>query len=149
MDTRNFKNLYIFKKKILSFIKPRADSIFGVHNPLGIKLLCRLRIGLSHLREHKFKHGFLDSLNPICACGQGIETTAHYFLHCGLFNFTRTTLFNSIRGINPDILNRTDIAITKLLLYGDPNFSMNTNKIILKSSIEFLINTNCFDCCLF
>ena len=39
---------------------------FRCHNPKGIKLLTRLRLGISDLREHKFKHGFLDSLNPIC-----------------------------------------------------------------------------------
>ena len=39
---------------------------FQFHNPKGVKLLTTLRLGLSHLREHKVKHGFLDSLNPTC-----------------------------------------------------------------------------------
>ena len=30
---------------------------------------------LSHLRDQKFKHGFNDSLNPICSCALDIETT--------------------------------------------------------------------------
>ena len=30
-----------------------------------LQLLTRLRLGLSHLREHKFKHNFQDTLNPI------------------------------------------------------------------------------------
>ena len=45
------------------------SSAFRCHNPKGVKLLTRLRLVLSHLWEHKFKHGFLDSLNPICSYG--------------------------------------------------------------------------------
>ena len=30
-------------------------SILNIHNHLGIKLLTRLRPGLSHLREHNFR----------------------------------------------------------------------------------------------
>ena len=45
-------------KKILSFIRRSVNSTFNCHNPRGIKLLSQLRLGLSHLREHKFKHSF-------------------------------------------------------------------------------------------
>ena len=38
-----------FKKKLLNFIRPCANNIFDIHNPLGIKPLTRLRLGLSHL----------------------------------------------------------------------------------------------------
>ena len=31
---------------------------------LGVKLLTRLRFEFSHLNEHKFRHGFKDTLNP-------------------------------------------------------------------------------------
>ena len=36
------------KKHTLNFIRPRQNSVFKLHNPLGIK---RLRVGLSHLRR--------------------------------------------------------------------------------------------------
>ena len=75
LNIRNSENLFIFKKKLLKFIRPSRNSVFKCHNPKGIKLITRLRLGLSHLREHKFKLGFLDSLNPICSCGQNIETS--------------------------------------------------------------------------
>ena len=43
-----------------------TKQIFFLNSkPGGVKLLPRLRPGLSHLCEHKFKHGFQDSLNPI------------------------------------------------------------------------------------
>ena len=58
-EIKNSKSIETFKKRILSFIRPSPTN-----NPRGIKLLSRPRLGLSHLREHKFKHGFQDSLKP-------------------------------------------------------------------------------------
>ena len=81
----NSESVSAFKKQILKFIRPSPNSTFNVHNPHGIKLLTRLRVGLSHLREHKFRHNFQDSLHPFCNCGRHIETTIHFFLHCSLF----------------------------------------------------------------
>ena len=144
LEIRTSVNVASFRKKILKFIKPSANSIFGIHNPMGIKLMCRLRLGLSHLREHKFKHGFLDTIDPMCSCGRGIENTAHFFLHCSLFDTKRTTLLNGITNINSDILNRIDSEIVQLLLYGDPNFSIPINKSILQLSIEFILNSERF-----
>ena len=66
LDIRNSASLNTFKKKLLNFIRPSANSIFDIHNPLGIKLLTRLRLGLSHLHEHKFRHCIQDTLNPSC-----------------------------------------------------------------------------------
>ena len=45
-------------------------------------MITRLRVGLSHLRDYKFKHSFQDCLNPTCSRGTELETTAHYLLDC-------------------------------------------------------------------
>ena len=63
---QNSESVSAFKKQILKFIRPSPNSTFNVHNPHGIKLLIRLRVGLSHLREHKFRRNFQDSLDPFC-----------------------------------------------------------------------------------
>ena len=60
---------------MLKFIRPTANSIFGCHNPIGVKLLTRIRLGLSQLREHKFKRSFHDTFNPLCSCGKEVKTT--------------------------------------------------------------------------
>ena len=78
-NIRNSESLAIFKKHILAFIRPAANSTFHCHSPDGLKLITRLRLGLSHLRFHKFKHNFQDFLNPICSCGT-FETTIYYLL---------------------------------------------------------------------
>ena len=92
----NSESLNIFKKTLLNFIHPSGSTVFNCHNPKGVKLLTRSRLGLSHLREHKFKHSFQDSLNPICSCGNDTETSAHLLLHCPNFSNERSTLLNII-----------------------------------------------------
>ena len=54
-NIRNSESVSAFKKQILKFIRPSLNSTFIEHNPHEIKLLTRLRVGLSHLREHKFR----------------------------------------------------------------------------------------------
>ena len=80
-DIRNLESVIAFEKQIFKFARPSSDSTFNVHNPHGIKLLTRLQVVLSHLREHKFRHNFQDFLDKFCNCGRHIETTIHEFLH--------------------------------------------------------------------
>ena len=79
---RNSEVSQFLKKNLLNLIRPCANSIFNIHNPYRIKLLTRLWFGLSHLRDHKFRHCFQDTLNPLCDCGNDTERTTHFFLHC-------------------------------------------------------------------
>ena len=48
---------------LLVFIafKPTCSSQFFIHHHVGVRLLVRLRLGFSHLREHKFRHNFHDA----------------------------------------------------------------------------------------
>ena len=78
IDIRKSDNISIPKKRILSFIRPQPNKVSKSHNPQVLKLLTRLRLGLSHLRCHKFKHNFLDTINPLCSCGSDIETTSFF-----------------------------------------------------------------------
>ena len=81
LSIRNSVSLNTFKKKLQNFIQPSANSIFNIHNPLGIKLLTSLRLRLSQFHEHKFWHCFQDILNPLCEYTKDIESTTHLFLH--------------------------------------------------------------------
>ena len=49
LNIRDSENLFIFKKKLLKFIRPSGNSVFKCHNPKRIKLLTRLKLGISHL----------------------------------------------------------------------------------------------------
>ena len=100
-------------------MRPKPNSVYYCHNPKGIRLLTRLRLGLSHFRKHKFKHSFQDCLNPLCFCGNDIETSTHYLLHCPTYTKERMTLLNKIKSINCGILEFSDAVVTKILLLGD------------------------------
>ena len=70
---RNAESFDIFKSNILKFIRHAPRSFFNCYNHKGIRPMTRLRLGLSHLREHKFNHNFQNCINPICSCGMDIE----------------------------------------------------------------------------
>ena len=50
---QNSSSLEIFKRALLKFIRPKA-AVYKIYHPRGLNLLTHLRLGLSHLREHKF-----------------------------------------------------------------------------------------------
>ena len=79
---RKVKSITDFKKNILGFIRPKANSVFNSNSSKGLKFVTRLRLVLSHLREHRSKHSFQDSINPLCSCSLDVESTVHCFLHC-------------------------------------------------------------------
>ena len=125
----------------MEFIRPSPNSIFDIYNPYVIKLLTSLRLGLSHLNEHNFKHVFSDTINPICICGGDIESTNHFFLHWPEYCEARQTLSNNIQSIDKMLLSPNESSLTHLILYGDPKRNSNVNAFILNSAIEFIISS--------
>ena len=144
-DIRKSDSISIFKKRILSFIRPLPNKVSNSHNPQGLKLLTRLRLGLSHLRYHKFKHNFLDTINPLCSCGSDIETALHFLLYCPNFMQCRNTLLSEISEINSELITRNDLALTETLLFGDNSFSQYDNSRILDATIAFIVTSKRFD----
>ena len=49
--------------------------MYGIYDPSEVKLINKLRLGFTHLREHKFRHNFADAVNPLCACFLETENT--------------------------------------------------------------------------
>ena len=47
---------------------PHANSTFKVHKLVEIKLLTRLRLGLSHLIERKYRPNFAYCMSPLRSC---------------------------------------------------------------------------------
>ena len=130
----------LFRKRILEFITRQPNSIFNVPNSLGLTYFTRLCVGLSHLREHKFRHNFRNSLNPICSCGNAIESTKHYILHCSNFKNERKTVLQNVRIVNPNLLSMNKDAI-----YRDNTLTHNTNTFLLNSLIEYITSTKRFN----
>ena len=145
LNIRNSESVNIFKKTLLNFIRPSRNTVFNYHNPKGVKLLTRLRLDLSHLRERKFKYSFQGSINPTCSCDNNIETSAYFLLHCPNFSNERSTFLNIIESIDRDILTRSDSQVTETLPDGGSNFNNITNALILNATIDLLMATKRFD----
>ena len=72
-------------KSMLNFFSLNQRSLFSIHDPVGVKLLTRLRLQFSHLNEPKLRHNFKECVSPMCDCGAETETIGHFFLHCQFF----------------------------------------------------------------
>ena len=119
INLRNTKSFLIFRISLLKVGKPMQNPIYDMHDPVGIKFLTRLRLGLSHLNEHKFKHNFHDCLNPLCSCSLEVESTTHFFLHCKYYNDIRKTFLDTVKEIvNKDLTNYSDEYLVNLFLFG-------------------------------
>ena len=145
LNIRNSKTFLAFKKSILKFIRPSSNYISNYHSPKGIKLITRLRLGLSHLCEHKFWHNFHDALNPICSCGDDIEITIHYLLHSLIYLDERRTLLDNLQSIGENIHNENDSQISELRLFGVSSDNDASNTCILNATIHYILANNKFD----
>ena len=65
--------------------------------------MTRLRLGLSHLNEHKFRHNFRDTVNPLRSCSLEHENLINFLLHCPYHNVQRKTLSDSVNIVDESI----------------------------------------------
>ena len=116
---------------------------------MGLKLLTRLRTGFSHLKEQKCTDNFQDSVDHLCSCGNDIESTVRFFLHCPNFTTQRQTLLNKLKSINASIMAENENSVVRMLFFGRPDFHFSTNKEIINATISFFLTAEPFDCPLF
>ena len=57
-DIRSSASYNLFRNTLLKFIRSAQRKTHHINDSVGVKLLTRLRLGFSHLRGHKFRHGF-------------------------------------------------------------------------------------------
>ena len=147
---KNSESIETFKKRILPFIWPSPNRTFNCNNHRGIKLLSRLRLGLSHLRKHKLKYSFQDSFNPFCIHRKGeVESSSYYLLHCSNYSEERLALLNTTKNIDISILQQSDSKFAGVFLFGDTSFDNNKKTFILHTTIDYIISTGRFDEALF
>ena len=143
-NIRNSESISVFKKRLLAFIRPVENSVFNIYESNGLKLLTRLRLGLSHLNEHRFRHNFENCVNPLCSCSLETEDTLHYLLHCHHFSQHRLVLMNSVISVRNNFESLSDNNKKEILLYGDSRLDNNNNKFILEATINYIKNSERF-----
>ena len=117
-----------------------------IHHPRGLKLLTRLRLGLSHLLEHKFRHNVNDTIDSFCLCSTNcLETTEHFLLHCPIYASFCLDLFANLRNNNILLLPLNKTSIVQFFLYGSENYDHTDNNFIISCTIDFTIQSRRFD----
>ena len=94
-ELRNSHKFKSFKTNILALV-----SIFGIHDPRGIKWLIKLQVGLSPLYDHKLKHNFSDTPSDKCDVCKRSEYIEHFFLYCTRYIEARHTLLYFVQTLN-------------------------------------------------
>ena len=141
---RNGKQIGVFKKMIIT--EKRENSLFSIHNPVGVKLLTRLRLQLSHLTEHTFRHDFEDTISHMCSCNARIESNEHFLLRCHFYSSQRLELFDKLNKINSSFFKLSAKDQVNILLYGySSEKPISLSGDIIKLVINFLIESGRFD----
>ena len=95
------------------------------------KLLTKLRLEFSELREHKFRHNF-NCIDPMCLCGHGVEDNEHFLLHCQRFSIHRTSYLDNVSHlIKRSTATLSDSSLCNILLFSGNQLNDITNKLIL------------------
>ena len=148
-DIENIDIYAMFRKKLLTFIRPLENDTYGIYDPLDVRLLDRLRLGFSQLRKRKVRHNFADTLNPLCSCSLETEDAEHYFLRSQNILSFYTTLMNDLSNINTAVASLNSNDLLRVILYGDEGFNKETNCKILTASNKFIKDTQRFEKSLF
>ena len=95
------KSIHIFKKRNVTEKKEK----FPVYDPPDVKFLTRLRLQFS-LRNEQFRHGFGDTVIPMCGYNTETENTEYFLLRFHFYSTQRFEFFNDI--------NKVDLLFTQL-----------------------------------
>ena len=98
--------------------------------------MIRLRVGFSHLKEHKFKHNSQDTLRPLQPCSIEAGDTYKICMRCQNFSDQRNVLFNNLNAVNSEIIKMNESDIVPV--FGNKGFTKDMNCRIIASSIRFI-----------
>ena len=124
---RNSESIAIFKNRLLLFIRPVPSNVCNIFDPVGLKFLTRLRLNVSRLNEHRFRHNFQNCIKPLCTCSLEIEDTSNYLLHSEHFCQLRNDFMNSLNKVFENFHSLSDNFIREILSYRDAQLDAKTN----------------------
>ena len=112
--TKNVINITQFKRLTLTKID-RPPIFYTKCTGKEGRWLCRLRLGLSALKGHRFKYNLIT--DPYCEhCINKPETTEHYLIECPSYQLARTQLLNQLSDMGIDINDNE--YIIQVVLHG-------------------------------
>ena len=112
------------------------NSTYKIHNSVGIRLLTCLRLGLSQLNEHKFRHKFADLVSRLCSFSIKFETALQFFLHCHNFLNIRRKLSDKIKVLDENLLQLNGKPLLRVLLFGRNIYNEQVNVQVPNASVD-------------
>ena len=106
-------------------MRPCSNDVLNVSHPRGLIFLTCLRVGLSHLTEHKFKHSILDTFNYIFNCGFDIKTLNPFFIHCPRFTNKDKTFCLRLKGSSPTFREKPTLVLHQYFVMAIRDFQLN------------------------
>ena len=94
----------------------------------------------------KFEHGFQDTLNPLCSCGNDVESTEYFLLHWPQFVNERRFLLSTLDNFNGSLVENTNNVLIQTFVFGNCHLvQVITQKFlvlqfILSYQLEYLMN---------
>ena len=130
-----------FWKILLNFIRLTGKSTYKINYHLGIiLLLTRLRLGFSHLLEHKFTRNFADSLDPL------YYASSSSMLPNLFATISRRALLTELKKIiNASIMALTGNDLLHVFMYWKKKFNRKINISIITATIKFVKDSERFD----
>ena len=140
------KNVQDFKLHIKESKKPPRYKFYSKGNKLSNTLLTRIRVGRSHLNQHQYIIGQVDSPECLCHCKE--ESPQHFFLECFLYSRERQFLLDLIEHYIPNFSklkknHRLDIILNGLERNNPEYIHLNTTLTFAVQ--KFILKTKRFD----
>ena len=153
LETKESESLHIFKEKLKRLYGHNISKKLYAHGH-GLPAVnhCRMRLGLSHLKNHLFNYNIIQS--KFCEntnCDLISETSSHFLLFCPRYGPQRHTMLSEISTIIfPGTNYNTVIAIMpdylcNILLQGSEDLSLNENKKVFDCVFKFINDSGRFD----
>jgi len=143
-NIKSLPSLNEFKTKICTFIRPKARLLFVTHDQFALKILTKIRVTFSDLRDHRFNHKF-NCLSATCFCGEDDETALHYFLCCPRYTNLRIIFLGKVSDIiGSDVTVLPNEHLTHILMYGSNVYNNITNELIINQTLNFIIKSGRF-----
>ena len=131
-------SLQVSKTILNMFIRPKGHSFYSIRDICGIKLLTKIRVTFSDLRDHRYNHNF-NCASPICSCGLDDETSLRFFLCCPRYIDLRKFYLGKIsKIIISDIFLLPNDHLCSILIYGSNVYNNITNESIIKETILYI-----------
>ena len=98
----------------MQFAESFENSVYTCQNSIRSRPLRRARLGFGHFSYHKFKHSFLNTIDPLWNSNTANQETVRYFLDCPNFSTAWNSSLNEIAVVDSSLLTKLKSKLFKL-----------------------------------